>query len=93
MRKFYCSLTVADKNWTDEQRATFEASMFNNLAAERSEAIGNLYTFELRSQGKNDAFIFATQCIGTAFYAIGVQTADYYLTVNNTRGFNTHMTV
>ena len=93
MAKYYGSITIADKSWTKRQRESFEASIFNSLGAERNEAIGNLYTFDIRFDTRNDAFLFVTQYFGIAFQCAGVQETDYYLTLSNTRGFNTHMTI
>lgn len=93
LKKYFAALTVANKNWTDEQRMTFSASLFNALGAEEVEGYDNLFTFERKGYAKPEVFHFIQEYVGIALQAAGVNDADYYLTLSNTRGFKIHLTV
>lgn len=93
LKKYFASLTIANKHWTDEQRMKFSVSMFNAFGAEEVEGYDNLFTFERKGYCKPEVFRFIQEYVGLALQGAGVDGADYYLTLSNTRGYNIHITV
>ena len=91
IKKYFATLTVANKKWTDKQRQTFSISLFNSLGAEEVEGYDNFFTFEHKAYARQEAFMFIQECIGIALQAAVIPAADYYLNLSNTRGFNIHM--
>ena len=49
LKKYFATLTVANKNWTDEQRLKFSVSLFNAFGVEEVEGYENLFTFERKN--------------------------------------------
>lgn len=93
LKKYFATLTIANKHWTDEQRMKFSASMFNAFGAEEVNGYDNLFTFERKGYAKEEVFRFIQEYVGIALQAAGIIAADYYLNLSNTRGYNIHITV
>ena len=93
LKKYFATLTVANKNWTDEQRLKFSVSLFNAFGVEEVEGYENLFTFERKGYAKEEVFRFIQEYVGISLQAAGIVNADYYLNLSNTRGYNIHITV